>query len=73
MEAVADMETFLGVLLILTLIAVLVVLGTGIFSFVAGGEFNRRYANKLMRLRVATQAVAVVILLLLLLIRSGTH
>jgi hypothetical protein len=67
------MESLLSVLLIVVLIAVLVVLGTGIVSFVAGGEFNRRYANKLMRLRVATQAVAVLILLLLLLIRSSTH
>ena len=53
-----------------TLVAVLVVLFTGIISFIAGGEFNRKYSNKLMRLRVASQAVAVILLLALLAIRG---
>jgi hypothetical protein len=66
------METVLHVLLFFALAAVVIVLFTGIASFVAGGEFNRKYANKLMRLRVATQAVAVGLLLLLyLLYRFG--
>ena len=64
------METVLHVLLIIAMVAVVVVLFTGIASFAKGGEFNRRYANKLMRLRVATQALAIGILLLLLLLHS---
>ena len=64
------METVLEVLLGLALVGVVLVLATGLVSFLAGGEFNRKYANKLMRLRVATQAFAVLILLALLLLRS---
>lgn len=41
---------------------VLIVLGVGIFSFARGGEFNRKYANKIMRLRILTQAIAVVLI-----------
>ena len=64
------MESLFTVLLGLALAAVLAVLATGLVAFVAGGEFNRKYANKLMRLRVATQAVAVLLLLILLLLRT---
>jgi hypothetical protein len=64
------MEAFVQVLLGVTMIAVVVVLFTGIISFIAGGEFNRKYANKLMRARVAAQAVAVVLLLVLLIMRG---
>jgi hypothetical protein len=56
--------TILNVLLGLALVAVLVVLATGVVSFGVGGEFNRKYGNKLMRLRVVVQAFAVAILLL---------
>ncbi len=63
------MELFLNILLLVVMAAVLIVLATGLISFVAGGEFNRKYANKLMQLRVATQAAAVAILLALLLLK----
>ena len=64
------MESVVTVLLGITMVAVVAVLATGLVSFIAGGEFNRKYANKLMRLRVATQAVAVGLLLILLLRRT---
>lgn len=69
------METALNILLGLALTAVLCVLATGLASFAAGGEFNRKYGNKLMRLRVAAQAFAVLTLLGLLLLRTlaGQH
>lgn len=67
------MESVFTVLLGLTLVAVLAVLAAGLVSFIAGGEFNRKYANKLMRLRVATQALAVLLLLILLLLRTFGH
>ncbi|MBL8630939.1 MAG: HIG1 domain-containing protein [Rhodospirillaceae bacterium] len=54
----------LNVLLALALFGVVAVLLTGVVGLAIGGEFNRKYANKLMRARVATQAAAVVILLL---------
>lgn len=64
------MEMLLKILLGVALAAVFVVLATGVVSFMVGGDFNRKYANKLMRLRVATQAVAVVLVLLLLFVRG---
>ena len=42
--------------------AVSVVLALGIYSLFRGGDFGRSWSNKLMRLRVLTQAVAVIIL-----------
>jgi multisubunit Na+/H+ antiporter MnhC subunit len=44
------------------LIVVAIVLGLGIFALFRGGDFGRSYSNKLMRLRVVTQAVAIAIL-----------
>jgi predicted membrane protein len=44
------------------LIAVAAVLAVGIYSLFRGGEFGRSYSNKLMRLRVVMQAVAIVVL-----------
>ena len=44
------------------LAAVSIVLGLGIFALFRGGEFGRSYSNKLMRLRVLTQAVAIAVL-----------
>jgi hypothetical protein len=64
------MQTLLNILLGLALVAVLCILATGLASFAAGGEFNRKYGNKLMRLRVAAQAFAVLTLLGLLLLRT---
>lgn len=43
-------------------LVVLFVLMTGIGGFAKGGEFNRKYANKLMRLRLLAQLVAVMLL-----------
>ena len=54
----------LPMLIILSLIAVLVVLGVGILGMLRGGDFNRRYGNKLMRVRVATQGLAILLILL---------
>jgi|TARA_Y100000588_G_scaffold7792_1_gene9002 hypothetical protein len=54
----------LPMLIILSLIAVLIVLGVGIIGMLRGGDFNRRYGNKLMRVRVATQGLAILLILL---------
>jgi hypothetical protein len=42
------------------------VLFVGLFSMVRGGEFNKKYGNKLMRLRVLFQAIAIAIFALIL-------
>lgn len=52
-------------------LAVLVILMVGIGGFARGGEFNRKYANKIMRLRIAAQAFAVVLILLFIFLRGG--
>jgi len=48
----------------IVLIAVLIVLLIGIISMLKGGEFNKRWSNKLMRARVALQGLAVILILL---------
>ena len=56
----------------IAVLAVLVILMVGIGGFARGGEFNRKYANKIMRLRIIAQAVAVaLILVFVLLSQSG--
>jgi len=42
------------VFVLLTVIA----LGLGLFGMATGGEFNKKYANKLMSLRVLMQGIA---------------
>ena len=54
------------IFLLVAMIATLIVLLVGLVGFFLGGEFNARYGNKLMRARVALQAVAVVLLLVVL-------
>lgn len=57
-----DMLTILSILLAVALLSVIVVLMTGVVVFVKGGAANRRWANHLMNLRVATQFLVVVVL-----------
>lgn len=52
------MERFFEYLIGIVMGGVLIVLITGVVSMFRGGDFNRKYANKLMRLRVALQALA---------------
>jgi hypothetical protein len=44
------------------LAAVTLVLGAGIYALFRGGDFGRSYSNRLMRLRVVMQAIAIAIL-----------
>ncbi len=60
------MSNFLFVLLLVAMFATLGVLFFGLISMARGGEFNKRNANKLMRLRVLMQFVAVVLFVLLI-------
>lgn len=46
----------------IALFAVVVTLGFGIYALFRGGDFGRTYSNKLMRLRVVLQFVAILIL-----------
>jgi Hypoxia induced protein conserved region len=54
-------------LMILTMMMVLGVLVTGIFSMAKGGEFNRKYGNRLMQARIWLQGLALLFFALMLL------
>ncbi len=48
------------VLMLISLAAVLGVLVTGIVAMTKGGEFNKKYGNKLMRARVMLQGLTLI-------------
>ena len=50
--------------MIVAMVAVAITLGVGLFSMVKGGEFNEKYGNKLMKLRVILQGVALACMVL---------
>jgi len=56
------MKDVFDLLIPISLAAVLVALGVGIYALFRGGDFGRSYSNKLMRLRVLLQFVAVLVL-----------
>jgi hypothetical protein len=47
----------------IALFAVAAVLALGIYALFRGGDFGRSYSNKLMRLRVLMQAIAIAVLM----------
>ena len=50
------------ILAVLACLVVLIILMIGIGSFAKGGEFNRKHSNRLMRYRIAAQALAVILI-----------
>lgn len=56
------MEIF-DILILIAIAAVTITLGFGVYSLYRGGDFARSNSNKLMRLRVILQAVAVLLLM----------
>lgn len=61
----------LFLLVVFACLAVLGVLMVGVIGFAKGGEFNKKYANKIMRLRIVLQFVAVMLILLYIWLRNG--
>ena len=57
------MHTLFYILIPLSLAAVLATLGFGIYALFRGGEFGRSHSNKLMRLRVLLQFIAILVLM----------
>ncbi|MND74408.1 hypothetical protein D3C77_285670 [compost metagenome] len=51
------------ILILIAVAAVAVTLGFGVYSLYRGGDFSRAYSNKLMRLRIILQALAVLLLI----------
>ena len=60
-----SIHSIIFVSILIVLIAVLVVLAIGVVSMLKGGSFNKKWGNKLMRARVALQALVVILILLL--------
>ncbi|MEE2690991.1 MAG: twin transmembrane helix small protein [Pseudomonadota bacterium] len=50
----------------IALIATAIILGVGIYSLAKGGAFAKANSNKLMRLRVMAQAIAIGLIMLFL-------
>lgn len=65
------MGVLIGILIALSIIGVVGALGVGIFAMIKGGDFNRKYGNKLMRARVGFQAMAILMMILLALVYKG--
>ena len=57
------------ILIIIGLILVSIVLVIGLVSMLTKGDFNKKYSNKLMRLRVITQGIIILIFALVFLIK----
>lgn len=55
---------------LLACLVVLVILMVGVGGFGRGGEFNRKHANRIMRMRIIAQAVAVALILGFVWLRS---
>ena len=56
------MEIF-DILILIAIAAVTITLGFGVYTLYRGGDFARSNSNKLMRLRIVLQAVAVLLLM----------
>ncbi|WEK40778.1 MAG: twin transmembrane helix small protein [Candidatus Brevundimonas colombiensis] len=51
-------------LIVAAIVAVTITLGLGLYSLFRGGDYARTHSNRLMRLRVGLQAVAVLLLVI---------
>jgi hypothetical protein len=61
-------------LIAVSILVVFVILCLGLYTLWKGGDTAASYSNKLMRLRVVAQAVAVLIIMVFLaLSQSGSH
>ncbi len=58
------MSTLFFILMVLTMLAVLASLFIGVFGMAKGGEFNRKYGNKLMQARIYLQGGALILFIL---------
>ena len=59
------------IIVIVACLLVLIVLMIGLGGFTFGGEFNRKYANKIMRLRILLQAFAILLIILFVYFSGG--
>jgi len=65
------MDSFLAFLLGAAMLGTLLVLVIGVVSFAVNGEFYKKNSNKLMRLRVLLQGLALLFFAILLFVILG--
>ncbi len=58
------MSAFVLFLIPVALAATAIILGVGIYSLAKGGTFAKENSNKLMRMRVTAQAIAIALMML---------
>ena len=63
-------NVFYYLLIPITIAAVTLVLFTGIYGMLKGGKFNKQYSNKLIRLRILLQFLAITIIMIALYIAA---
>ena len=56
------MSGFVFIAAVVTCFLVLGVLIFGVLTFARGGAFNRKWSNKIMRLRILVQFIAVILI-----------
>ena len=65
-------SALLGIVAAFATLAVVAVLFLGLFAMIKGGDFSSRNTNRLMRMRVALQGVAVIAIgIMMLLFYAG--
>lgn len=65
------MSAFFFVLMGLAMALTLGVLFTGLIAMARGGDFNRKYSNKLMRMRILAQGLALLFFAVAMMIGTG--
>jgi ammonia channel protein AmtB len=58
-------------IVIAAILIVFLILMSGLIAFMGGGEFNRKYANKIMQARIVAQFIAVLLILLYVYLKRG--
>ena len=59
------------IIVIVACLLVVIVLMVGLGGFAFGGEFNKKYANKIMRLRILLQALAILLIIIFVYFSRG--
>lgn len=62
------MSTGLFYIVIFACILVGIILAIGLIGFMMGGDFNKKYANKIMRARILAQFIAVILIVVFVLV-----
>jgi|TARA_B110000495_G_C23000584_1_gene590438 hypothetical protein len=58
--------SFLPLIMVFFMIAALGIVVIGVISMAINGKFNKKHSNKLMRLRVLFQAIAIIVFIVII-------